>query len=625
MYYWLERNKGVADMLVALDMALGPIHYGALGLYWSRMTFTAPGAHTNNSRGQPNPARAAAQCITDIYTIPLPPADAPVSAVYNAGGLMTAGDVVNAIPAEVTFSVDLRTVDPKLLQSLDAAIVGKCEAAAKAHQVGFVREFIQRSEAGGRPEDLEDRRRHPLVQTAVDTLKYLGAELPAGREALATGSQDSNAGVVQGIPSIAVGRSRGGDGHTLQEWSDIDSARIGTKQIVLLTAALAELADQAPQAAVPTPDPVTSLVGRLDLERYKPTIRGLTQFGDRLEGTDRNRAAIDWIEAQLRSHGCTPQRHQYVKAPPVPAAAPAAAPPSPLIASGEVRRAVGGSRLRGMTRRTDANNDAGRQPDEALRALNTQPSVPGPREQVYCTKVGTTRPDEMYIVGAHMDGRGFGQAANDNGSGTALVLELARIFSAPDVQTERSIRFALWNSEEGGLVGATSYVRDRAPLQGREDPAGSGRYPEPRWLGMIQHDMMLFDHGMPNPDGSVGAAQRPEADVNIEFQSTAKRADEAMTLAFLFREANEKYATDYPAAVGHHMTNTDSTPFMDLVPAISLRENERGMHIGAGWNPHWHQPTDMYATFTDKDFLLGLNAAQTTLGGVAQLAGATIK
>jgi acetylornithine deacetylase/succinyl-diaminopimelate desuccinylase-like protein len=614
-------------MLVALDMALGPIHYGALGLYWSRMTFTAPGAHTNNSRGQPNPARAAARCITDIYTIPLPPADAPVSAVYNAGGLMTGGNVVNAIPAEVTFSVDLRTVDPKLLQSLDTAIVGKCEAAAKAHNVKFVREFIQRSEAGGRPEDLADRRRHPIVQTAVDTLRYLGVTLPPGGEALATGSQDSNAGVVHGIPSIAVGRSRGGGGHTLQEWSDIDSARIGTKQIVLLTAALAELADPMPVASVPREDPIRTLVGRLDLERYKATIRGLTQFGDRLEGTDRNRAAIDWIEAQLKNYGCEPERHRYVKEPPAPpqqTAAPAAAPPSPMVASGEVRTAVGGSRLRGMTRRTTPNNDASLQPDAALRTLNTQPSMSGPREQVYCTKVGTARPDEMYIVGAHMDGRGFGEAANDNGSGTALVMELARIFSAADVQTERSIRFALWNSEEGGLVGARSYVRDREPLQGREDPVGSGRYPEPRWLGMIQHDMMLFDHGMPRADGSVSPDQRPEADVNIEFQSNAKRAEDAMKLAFFFRDANEKYASDYPAAVGHHMTNTDSTPFMDLVPAISLRENERGMHIGAGWDPHWHQPTDRYMTFSDKDFLLGVNAAQTTLGGLAQLAGASL-
>jgi hypothetical protein len=227
----------------------------------------------------------------------------------------------------------------------------------------------------------------------------------------------------------------------------------------------------------------------------------------------------------------------------------------------------------------------------------------------------------MYILGAHMDGHGWGEAANDNGSGTALVMEVARVLSGADVQTDRSIRFVLWNNEETGLNGATAYVEQRAGLQGKEDPPRSGRFPEPRWLAMIQHDMMMWDHGMPRPDGTVNPEQRPEADINIEFQSAAQRADEAMKLAFFFREANEKYATDYPAAVGPHMTNTDSTPFMHLVPAISLRENERGMHTGAGWNPHWHQPTDLFTTFSDKDFRLGLNAAQTTLGAIAQLAG----
>jgi hypothetical protein len=72
------------------------------------------------------------------------------------------------------------------------------------------------------------------------------------------------------------------------------------------------------------------------------------------------------------------------------------------------------------------------------------------------------------------------------------------------------------------------------------------------------------------------------------------------------------------------MQSTDSVPFQDEVAAISLRENERGAHIGGGWNPHWHQPTDVFATFSDKDFKLGLNAAQTTLAAVAQLAGARI-
>jgi hypothetical protein len=230
----------------------------------------------------------------------------------------------------------------------------------------------------------------------------------------------------------------------------------------------------------------------------------------------------------------------------------------------------------------------------------------------------------MYIVGAHMDGHGWGQAANDNGSGTALVMELARVFSMPDVTSDVSLRFVLWNNEETGLDGARAYVTQRSALQGKENPAGSGRYPEPRWLGMIQHDMMLWDHGMPRADGTWNSEQRPEADVNIEFQSQSKRADDSMKLAFRFRAANEKYATDYPAAVGPHMTNTDSEYFMDLVPTISLRENERGMHMSAGWSPTWHQPIDVLTTFSDKDFRLGLNAAQTTLGAVAELAGAKV-
>jgi hypothetical protein len=282
------------------------------------------------------------------------------------------------------------------------------------------------------------------------------------------------------------------------------------------------------------------------------------------------------------------------------------------------------------------------QPDERLRALNAEPPEgTSLRENVYCTKVGSSRPDEMYIIGAHMDGIGWGEAANDDGSGTALVMELARIFSLPGVQTERSIRFVLWNNEETGLQGASAYVAQRKDLQGIESPKGSGKYPEPKWLGMIQHDMMLFDHGMPVPrldaDGkpvldakgqpvyAPPKEQRAEADVNIEFQATSRHADAAAKLAWHFRAANDRYATHYPAAVGFHMTNTDSTPFMDEVPAISLRENERGMQIGAGWNPHWHQPTDLYSSYSDKDFLLGLNAAQTTLAAVAQLTGAKVR
>ncbi len=389
---------------------------------------------------------------------------------------------------------------------------------------------------------------------------------------------------------------------------------MGRPFVVLLAALAMPAVAPAQGDSTAAPDPIAQLVARLDLERYKATIKGLTNFGDRRQGTDRNRAAVAWIEAQLRSYGCSNvARLTYEYQP--------ASPPSPGGRGGQgvrtderagqgvrtderagqgVRPASGGGRYRGIRARTGVNTDSTQQPDARLRALDAQASTPGARDEVYCTKIGTTHPGEMYIVGGHMDGIGWGEAANDDGSGTALVMELARVFSGPDVRTDRSIRFILWNNEETGLNGSRAYVEQRRALQGTND--------EPKWLGMIQHDMMLFDHGMPRADGTLAAEQRPEADINIEFQASAKLAAEAEQLAWTFERANERYATDYPASVGSHMTNTDSAPFQD-----------------AGWDPNWHQPTDRYATYGDKDFRLGLNAAQTTLGAIAGLVGATIK
>src|SRR5689334_16215289 len=76
--------------------------------------------------------------------------------------------------------------------------------------------------------------------------------------------------------------------------------------VVLITTLLAQ--------GVPAPsDPTRAIVGRLQLEQYKSHIKGLAQFGDRMQGTDRNRAAIDWLEKQLRSFGYTNVvRHRFM-------------------------------------------------------------------------------------------------------------------------------------------------------------------------------------------------------------------------------------------------------------------------------------------------------------------------
>src|SRR5437016_14550979 len=93
--------------------------------------------------------------------------------------------------------------------------------------------------------------------------------------------------------------------------------------VMLLAACLAPTV-----AAAQGADAIARLVARLDLEQYKATIKGLTQFGDRRQGTDRNRAAVNWIEAQLRSYGCSDiARLKYdYQAPPPRAPTEAAGP-----------------------------------------------------------------------------------------------------------------------------------------------------------------------------------------------------------------------------------------------------------------------------------------------------------
>src|SRR5882762_6166805 len=207
--------------------------------------------------------------------------------------------------------------------------------------------------------------------------------------------------------------------------------------IAIVITVASPVASQDTTRTAAAPDPVARLVTRLDLERYKATIKALTQFGDRRQGTARNRAAVDWIEQQLRSYGCSDvTRLTYNFAPP--------SSPAPGGRGGQgardTTRAAGGGRYRGIRAGTGVNTDSLRQPDAKLRALDAEASAPGQRQEVYCTKIGATHPNETYIVGGHMDGIGWGEAANDDGSGAALVMELARVFSASDVTTDRSIR-----------------------------------------------------------------------------------------------------------------------------------------------------------------------------------------
>lgn len=310
-----------------------------------------------------------------------------------------------------------------------------------------------------------------------------------------------------------------------------------------------------PMPAVTAPQ---TIVNRLDRSQFVNYLQGLTSFGDRCRmsscpGSPANSFlnAQAWVASQLTAMGYTVQYH--------------------------------------------------------TSTLN------GGVTNLYVTKAGTVDPGHMYIVSAHLDGRGGGAAYDDDGSGSALVLAVAQAFSASDVQTDQSVRFIWWDKEESGLYGSGAYVQERQPLQGTPG--------EPVWLGMIQHDMVLYDHGA----GTPSTDQSPYADLDVEWRAGTAAESQSRLLALKWSFLSGTYATQYPATAYNFSTNTDDTSFQAYTASISVRENRRSLTSGANaeWiNPNYHTVNDVASSYSDLDLDLGFNAVQNTTGMVAELVNA---
>ncbi len=73
---------------------------------------------------------------------------------------------------------------------------------------------------------------------------------------------------------------------------------------------------------------------------------------------------------------------------------------------------------------------------------------------------GTDKPDEVIMLGGHLDSWHAGTGATDNAIGVAVMMEAARILAALDLKPRRTIRVALWSGEEQGLLGSRAYVEE---------------------------------------------------------------------------------------------------------------------------------------------------------------------
>src|SRR5579863_9729483 len=105
---------------------------------------------------------------------------------------------------------------------------------------------------------------------------------------------------------------------------------------------------------------------------------------------------------------------------------------------------------------------------------------------------GTDKKDEIVMLGGHYDSWHDATGATDNGIGSSMMLEAARILSALHVKPRRTIRVALWSGEEEGLLGSLAYVKQHF---------GSFENPKPEYAKLDAY--FNIDSGTGRPRGAI--------------------------------------------------------------------------------------------------------------------------
>src|SRR3712207_3962757 len=107
------------------------------------------------------------------------------------------------------------------------------------------------------------------------------------------------------------------------------------------------------------------------------------------------------------------------------------------------------------------------------------------------------------MAGAHLDSVLEGPGINDNGTGTAALLEIARQIPRAPYFFEDRIRLAFWGAEEAGLIGSTEYIASLS-----EAAAGRIRgYLNFDMIGSPNYARMIYDgNGSSSPDTGGGPA-----------------------------------------------------------------------------------------------------------------------
>ena len=194
------------------------------------------------------------------------------------------------------------------------------------------------------------------------------------------------------------------------------------------------------------------------------------------------------------------------------------------------------------------------------------------------THVGTVRPDDIYIIGAHYDSAD-NPGADDNASGTAAVMEAARVLS--QYEFEATLVFIGFDREEQGLYGSKAYA------QGHKDD---------NILGMISVDMIAYNGSGLNKASIYGR-------------------DSSDPLKQLLADAISLYGNGLSSENFARLDSSDHAPFEaeGFQASLLIEYDSRN-------NPYYHTSNDSVDTANYIDYVYATNMVNSTVGFLATAA-----
>jgi len=227
-------EKGVQiDSWISIDGGqIGRVNNQGLGSHRYRVIFKGPGGHSWGAFGLVNPHHALGTAIHHFVQAADKFTSRGVKTSYNVG-VISGGTSINSVPFSSTMEIDMRSVSPERLDSMDQILISAVNQAVE--EQNKIRRLgdsltVDIKKIGDRPSG-ELASTLPLVQRAMACTAYFGK-----RPTLTRGSTNSNIPIAMGIPAVTIGRGGiGRNAHSLQEWwLDVEGYKATQLALLLL-------------------------------------------------------------------------------------------------------------------------------------------------------------------------------------------------------------------------------------------------------------------------------------------------------------------------------------------------------------------------------------------------------